>query len=408
MTQPTRSVSRYPAEHVPESSLHRIFRATARWSQVHGREANALHVGEPAFRMPAAAAEAMCRAVRTGACTYTSAEGMPELREALVAKLARQGIDTIAERVFVTPGSCQGLAAVGAALRTGGASWLIPQVHWPIYRQQSVLNGYRTHGYPLGPDYALDVDALAAAAPPTTRVVVVNSPANPTGAVTGVDELTRLLELAQHRDWLVISDEAYEDFVYDGAHVPLAALEAGTDPHERRVFSAFTFSKAYAMTGSRVGYVVAPNDRFADLLRRVQEASIIAPPTPAQIGALAALDETAAVAANVAAVRASRDAMMPDLRAGGLIEVTPAGGWYALLDVSSSGYGAEEFSARLLVEYGVGVAPAAAFTIPGDPRTAGVVRISMAGDRTRLLEGTAALSDACRTWGSTRAADRAS
>lgn len=406
MTELVEHDLRYSVERVPESSLHAVFRASRRWTDTHGREANALHVGEPAFGMPPTAIEAMCRALRDGRCTYTSAEGMPELREALVAKLAAQGVPTTADRVFVTPGSCQGLTAVGAAVHTPGAAWMIPQVHWPIYRQQGVLNGYEVVGYPLGPGYALDVAAVARAATPATRAIVVNSPANPTGAIADPAALRELLALAAERDWIIVSDEAYEDFVYDGTHLPLAALEADVEPHRRRVFSAFTFSKNYAMTGCRVGYVVAPNDEFAGLLRRVQEGSIIAPPTPAQIGALAALGDGSAVRANVAAVRASRDAAMGELIGAGLIGAPPAGGWYALLDIASSGHTATEFADRLLAEHGVAVAPAAAFTVPGDPSTRSVVRISFAGDRTRLLEGTAALVRACREWGRERAAER--
>src|SRR6266545_2535318 len=249
-------------------------------------------------------------------------------------------------------------------------------MHWPIYRQQAVLNGYDIVGYPLGAHYTLDVAAIERAA----------TPATPTGAVADSATLRELLDLANERDWIVISDEAYEDFIYDGTHVSLASFEAEVEPRYRRVFSAFTFSKCHAMTGCRVGYVVAPNDELAALLRKVQEGSIIAPPTPSQVGALAA------------AVRTSRDAVAGDLMAAGLIDTAPAGGWYALLDVSSSGYAAERFAARLLADHGVAVTPAAAFAMPGDASTRSVVRISLAGDRTRLLEGVATLVRACREW----------
>lgn len=402
MTTLARQQPRYPVELVPQSSLHGVFRATQRWVRTNGRDAICLHVGEPAYTMPPAAVDAMYRAMRDDRCSYTSAEGMRELREALVDKLARQGIATTVDRVFVTPGSCQGLVAVGAAIYEPGAAWMIPQVHWPIYRQQGILNGYQTVAYPLGANYAIDVASIARAATPRTRAIMVNSPANPTGVVADASTLRELLDLARQRDWIIISDEAYEDFVYDGEHVPLASLEADVEPPDRRVFSAFTFSKSHAMTGCRVGYIVAPNDRLADLLMRVQEASIIAPPTPSQIGALAALDATDLVRANVAAVRARRDAVMGDLMTAGLIDVPPAGGWYALLDISSSGYPAEEFAGRLLEEHGVAVAPAGAFTLPGDPRTLGLVRISLAGDTARLVEGIATLVRACREWGDQR------
>jgi aspartate aminotransferase len=406
MTKLAQQQSRYPVEQVPESSLHAVFRAAQRWAIRNGREPIALHVGEPAYTMPTAAVEAMCRAVRDGACAYTSAEGMPELREALVAKLSGQQIDATVDRVFVTPGSCQGLMAVGAAVHTPGAAMMIPQVHWPIYRQQAVLNGYEVIGYPLDRNYRLDVERIARAATPETRVLVVNTPANPTGAIADPSTLRDLLALAEERDWIVISDEAYEDFAYDAKHVSLASFESDVEPSRRRVFSTFTFSKSYAMTGCRVGYVVAPNDAFAGLLRKVQEGSIIAPPTPAQVGALAALGAVDAVRANVAAVRASRDAVMGDLVAAGLIETPPAGGWYALLDISSSGLTAEAFAARLLEERGVAVAPAAAFALPGDSNTRHVVRISLAGDRARLVEGVAAIVRACGEWGGSHNRER--
>ncbi|MER7004774.1 pyridoxal phosphate-dependent aminotransferase [Dactylosporangium sp. NPDC000555] len=399
---------RYPVEQVPESSLHAVFRAAQRWASLHHREPIALHIGEPAYDIPPAAVEAMSRALRAGSCSYTSAEGMPQLREALVAKLAGQRIDADVDRVFVTPGSCQGLMAIGAAVHTPGAGWLIPQVHWPIYRQQGMLNGYRVTGYPLGPGYRLDVAAIARAATPDTRVIVVNSPANPTGAIADAETLRDLLALARERDWLVVADEAYEDFAYDAPHVSLAAFEADVDPYDRRVFSAFTFSKSYAMTGCRVGYVVAPNDMYAGLLRKVQEGAIIAPPTPSQIGALAALDAQDAVRANVAMVRRSRDEVMPGLVAAGIIDAPPAGGWYALLNIASSGLAAEAFAARLLAERGVAVAPAAAFALPGDPSTEHVIRISMAGDRAQLAAGVDAIVQACHEWGADRTPERLS
>ncbi|UPK75789.1 pyridoxal phosphate-dependent aminotransferase [Nocardioidaceae bacterium SCSIO 66511] len=396
------SAEYFPMEGVPESVLHKVFRASHRWMLTHGRDVNALHVGEPAYGMPPSVVTAMTDAISSGDTAYTSAEGASELREALTAKLIRQGLDVSPDYVFVAPGSCQGLSAVGKAVHTPGSAWLIPQVHWPIYRQQGAVNGYETLAYPLGKHYGLDVDRIAQSATAQTRVIVVNSPANPTGAVADDRDRRELLTLATERDWIVISDEAYEDFVYDGKHTPLATLEADIDPAERRVFSAFTFSKSHAMTGCRVGYVVAPNDRFAALVRRVQEATIIAPPTPAQRGALAALDEHDAVRDNVAYVRASRDAVMPDLIAEGLIDVPPAGGWYALLNIAQSGLGAQQFADRLLDERGVGVAPAAAFAVDDDPVARDLIRISMAGDRDQLVDGVREIIQACREWGDTR------
>ena len=390
----------FSVDAVPASSLHKVFEDTARWAADTGRQPNNLHVGEPIYSMPETARRAMIDAIAQGDCGYTGAVGRLDLRTRLAERAQASGIDTDPSLIAVTPGSCQGLAAIGRALHDPGAAMLIPSVHWPIYRQQAIVNDYELIGYPLGENYEIQVDAIAAASTPNTRVLLINSPANPTGYVCPPEVLRDLLDLACERDWMVICDEAYEDFVFGGTHVSVASLEADLDPDRRRVFSTFTFSKSYAMTGCRVGYVVAPNPAFADRLRRVQEATIIAAPTPSQIGALAALDASDEVERNVEYVRASRDAAMEILLPAGLIARPPGGGWYAMLDVGSSGRGAVEFSEALLDDYGVGVAPAAAFSFPGDASTDATVRISLAGDRDQLIAGCREIVAACERWGS--------
>lgn len=405
---------RPPATAVPTSSLHAAFRRAEQWEHRHGRKAIKLQVGEPAYQMPVAVREAMVAAVRAGDCAYTSAEGAEPLRIALAARLNGQGLDTEPDRVFVTPGSCQGLWAVLTSIVTPGAAVLIPELHWPIYRQQAILSGFTPIGYPLRADYTPDPDGIAAAAasidapdgngvnavrPGRVAAIILNSPANPTGAVTQPDDLDRILELADRHDWSVISDEAYQEFVYRGRHRSTAALEADRRPAARRVFSTFSFSKSHAMTGCRVGYVVAPDNARADVLRRVQESCIIAPPTPAQRGALAGLAADREVGANAAHVCDNLATVAGPLRAAGMLNNVPAGGWYALLDVTESGLDAAEFAERLLEDAGVSVAPAAAFALPGDNRSSNLIRISLAGARDELTAGVAAIIDQQRAGG---------
>ncbi|SDS88747.1 pyridoxal phosphate-dependent aminotransferase [Microlunatus soli] len=399
------SERRPPAAAVPASSLHAAFRSAEQWESRHGRRAIKLQVGEPAYPMPTAVREAMAAAVRAGDCAYTSAEGSVTLRDALAARLNGHGLDTDPERVFVTPGSCQGLWAVLTSIVTPGAAVLIPELHWPIYRQQAILTGFTPIGYPLRADYTPDPDGIAAAAasiaapgggtdgdrPTRVAAIIVNSPANPTGAITPVDDLARILELADRHDWAVISDEAYQDFVYRGRHSSTAALEADRQPAARRVFSTFSFSKSHAMTGCRVGYVTAPDSTRADVLRRVQESCIIAPPTPAQRGAMAGLATDREVEANATHVHDNLAAVAGRLSAAGMVNNVPAGGWYALLDVTESGLDAGRFAERLLEDAGVAVAPAAAFALPGDDRSSKLIRISLAGDRAELTAGVDAI-----------------
>ncbi|BFU45487.1 pyridoxal phosphate-dependent aminotransferase [Krasilnikovia sp. MM14-A1004] len=360
-----------------------------------------MHVGEPAFGPPPEATRALVDAVRAGRTAYTCAEGALWLREALTAKLARiNAIDTTPDRVFATPGSCQGLAALMQSMAEPGAELLLPALHWPIYLQQCLLAGFRPVFYPLGGDHLPDLDGIESVATPATRAILLNSPANPTGAVLDRGRMSDLLHLARTRGWRLISDEAYEQFVYVGDHVSFAALERDQRPEDRVVDSVFTFSKGAAMTGMRLGYVVTANDRAARALRVVQEASIVAPSTPIQHAGLAALQRWDAGQDNAELVRRNRDGVLPLLVGSGLLGALPHGGWYAVLDVSRTGLDAEAFAGELLSDHGVAVAPATGFALqprlddagrvleaPAAPWSRHLVRIAFCGDPVALRAG---------------------
>ncbi|MFI6491058.1 pyridoxal phosphate-dependent aminotransferase [Streptomyces sp. NPDC050564] len=349
---------------IPPSCLHEVFRAAEDRERATGRPVVKLHVGEPYFPPPREVALAVAHAVHQGRTAYTSAEGMPALREALAVKLETEnGHRTSPDRVFVTPGSCQGLAALFQSLANRGDELLLPELHWPIHLQQVLLAGFRPVFYALGPGYRPRLDAIRAALTPRTRAVLINSPANPTGAVLGTELMEGILELAREHDLQIISDEAYEHFVYEGEHVSFASLEHGLPERERRVFSTFTFSKSLAMTGYRLGYVVTPNAVAAHALRVVQEASIIGPSTPVQYAGLTALKARDSARENARMVLANRDRALPALREAGLLGELPQGGWYAVLDLDPVGVDADTFAAGLLEKYDVGVAPAAGFAL---------------------------------------------
>lgn len=403
--KPVQSAVRTPAGSIPPSCLHDVFRMAEERELATGVPVVKLHVGEPWFAPPPEAVDAFAAAVRDGRTAYTSAEGLLELREALVAKLeVHNGHSTSPDRVFVTPGSCQGLAALFQSLVQPGDELLVPELHWPIHLQQCLLAGFRPVFYPLDETFRPDLDRLAAMASPRTRAILVNSPANPTGAVMSVDHLKSILEMAHDHGWQVVSDEAYEHFVYEGEHVSLASLERDVPERDRLVFSTYSFSKSYAMTGYRLGYVVAPNDETASALRVVQEASIICPQSPAQYAGIAALGAPSAGQANGALVRANRDRALPVLREAGLLADLPAGGWYAMLDVTPTGLDAEGFAARLLQAHDVAVAPGGGFALRPVLDDAGrvlsadpagnvdrLVRLAFCGDPRELDAGVQAL-----------------
>ncbi|MFI6044566.1 pyridoxal phosphate-dependent aminotransferase [Nocardia sp. NPDC051321] len=353
---------------IPSSCLHDIFRAAQTQEERTGTEVVKLHVGEPYFHPSDAVAEAFIDAVRRGDTKYTGPEGLTPLREAVVDKLrADNAVDTEFSRVLISPGSCQGLAALMQSLAEPGAEILLPELHWPVHLQQSLLAGFRPVLYPLGPDFRPDPEAIAAVATPRTRVLLLNSPANPSGVTLDPEVLAAVLDLARRRGWHVISDEAYEHFCYEDEHVSVASLERDVPVDERIVHSVFTFSKSFAMTGYRLGYIALANDRAADVMKVVQEANVIGTSTPVQHAGIAALHGRAdAAATNRKLVQRSRDVALSPLIEAGLLSELPAGGWYAMLDVSRTGLDAETFAMRLLARTGVAVVAGNGFAMRPD------------------------------------------
>lgn len=350
---------------IPSSCLHRIFRAAETRAEETGVDVVKLHVGDPYFDPSGDVADAFVDAVRRGDTKYTGVEGLPELRAALVEKLrVDNGIDSAVSRLLISPGSCQGLAALLQSLAEPGAEILLPELHWPVHLQQSVLAGFRPVLYPLGEGFRPDPETIAAAATPRTRVLLINSPANPTGVVLDRDELAALVDLARERGWHVISDEAYEHFLYDGEHVSTASLERDLPVEERIVHSVFSFSKSFAMTGYRLGCVALANERAADVMKVTQEANIIGTSTPVQYAGIAALGSRSESAAlNRKLVQRNRDVALAPLVEAGLLSELPAGGWYAMLDVARTGLDAETFATRLLESKGVAVVPGNGFAM---------------------------------------------
>jgi aspartate aminotransferase len=345
------------ASAIPSSCLHTIFGAAEQLAARTGTEVLKLHVGDPYFYPADDVAEAFIDAVRRGDTRYTGPEGLPALREAAVEKLrADNGVDSAVHRLLISPGSCEGLAALLQTLAAPDAEILLPELHWPVHLQQSLLAGFRPVLYPLGPGLRPDAERIASVAGPRTRVLLLNSPANPTGVVLEPGEIRALLDLARERGWHVISDEAYEHFCYEGEHLSVASLERDVPVADRVVHSVFSFSKSFAMTGYRLGYVALANDRAAEVMRVVQEANIIGTSTPVQYAGIAALAGRAeSSAANRKLVQRNRDVALPPLITAGLLDELPAGGWYAMLDVARTGLDAETFALRLLEAKGVAV-----------------------------------------------------
>jgi len=214
-------------------------------------------------------------------------------------------------------------------------------------------------------------------------VLLLNSPSNPLGSVIDRDRMTALLEFAAQHDLWVLSDECYDEITFDDTAVSAAALD-----RDGRVATVFSFSKTYAMTGWRLGYVAAP-PAVADILTTVQEPLISCLNTPTQYAALAALDSPPQMLREIVATyRQRRDTVAGQLAALGMEAFRPAGTFYTWVDVSGGGASSRDFALRLLAEEGVAVAPGTAFGARGE----GFVRISLAASEANLAEGCARLA----------------
>ena len=330
-----------------------------------------LEIGEPDFPTPEHIVRAVEGELAGGYVKYTLSRGTVELRALLAEKLReRNGLDAPPERIVVTSGGTTGVYATLAALLDPGDGVLLPDPGWPSYEMAATLLGARPLRYRLLPEqgYDPDLEHLESLAP-GARVLILNTPGNPTGAVLDRDVLERLLAIAQRHDLTVLSDEVYEDVVFDAEHVSVGSLG---DPG--RVVTVFSFSKSYAMTGWRVGYVAAPAE-VAEAVVKVQEAIVACPSWTGQKAAVAALTgPRGPVLAMRDAYRARRDVAVEALGRHGLLVAVPRGAFYTMVDVSGLAGDTYEIARRLLVEQRVAVAPGETF----GPNGVGTVRLSLA------------------------------
>ena len=346
-----------------------------------------LDVGQPDFPTPQHIKDAGKRAIDENKTFYTHTQGIYTLREKLVAKLARvNGIESSTDRVAIGPGGVGAIAAVLASVVEPGDEVLLPDPGWPNYMMMLAWLNVRAVRYPCPPSLGFqpDLDALAGLVTPRTKVIVVNSPNNPTGAVYPRETMAALISLAQRNNMWLLSDECYDQIVLDGTWTSPATMA----PDDPRIVSAFTFSKTYAMTGWRIGYVTGSAE-LIDTATKMLESSSSCVSTITQVAAEAALvGPQDCVTEMVTAYRRRRDLVVNILKDAELFIAEPSGAFYCMADVAPSGLASREFAFRLLSERGVSVAPGTAFgEVAKD-----AVRISLASSDADLKEGVGRLA----------------
>ncbi len=361
-----------------ETAFEVLVRAKA--LEAEGRDVVHLEIGEPDFDTPAAIVEAGREALSEGWHHYGPAAGLPELRQAIADRMNRtRGTDYRPEQVVVTPGGKPIMFFVILALLEAGDEAIYPDPGFPIYRSMIDFVGARAVPIPLREEreFRLDVAELASLVTPRTRLLIINSPANPTGGVLDRGDLEAIAALAVEHDLVVLADEIYGEMLYEGEHVSIATMPGMAE----RTIILDGFSKTYAMTGWRLGYGLMPTE-LATQVAKLMVNSVSCTAVAIQRAGLAALtgpqDEARAM---VAAFRRRRDLIVAGLNAiPGISCLSPKGAFYVFPNITGTGSSSKEFADRLLDVHGVAALSGTAFGDQGE----GYLRLSYANSEENL------------------------
>jgi aspartate aminotransferase len=357
--------------------------ARAKALEAEGRSIIHLEIGEPDFPTPEHIVEAGCQALRDGYTHYTPAPGIPALREAIAADAsARRGVAFSPEDVVVTPGGKPVMFYTLLALVDEGDEVIYPNPGFPIYESMIHFAGGKATPIKMeeARDFSLDVERLCDMIGPQTRMVVLNSPHNPTGGVLSRADLEAIAEaVLRQPETLVLADEIYSRMLYEGEHTSIASLPGMRE----RTIVLDGFSKIYAMTGWRLGYGLFPQEMVAPVVRLlINSASCTAAAT--QMAGVAALTGSQAPSEEmVREFRRRREVIVRGLNAiPGLSARTPQGAFYAFPNISKTGMTSRQVADLLLAEAGVAALSGTAFGAYGE----GYIRLSYANSVEHIEE----------------------
>ncbi len=360
-----------------------VIRVMYDMADAHDGDLARLEVGEPDFDTPEHVIEAAFEAVRSGETHYTPNAGIPELREAIADRYAGEGVsvDPTGE-VGVTTGAMEALHLAMLTVVDSGTEVVIPTPGWPNHATQTRLAGGEPVEVPLSADegFALDPEAVIEAIGEKTAAVVLTRPSNPTGRVFEVDAVGAVAAAAADHGAYVIADEVYRDLVYEGDGRSIAAVV--DDPEN--VITVASCSKTYAMTGWRVGWLLAPA-AVSERANAIHESTTACASSVGQHAALAALTGPEEPIHEMRAAFAERREYVTERIEAlpGITAPTPEGAFYAFLDVRAFGEETLSIATTLLEEYGVVVAPGTGFGEVGE----GHLRVSFAAGMDELERG---------------------
>ncbi|MBM3857213.1 MAG: pyridoxal phosphate-dependent aminotransferase [Verrucomicrobia bacterium] len=349
--------------------------------------------GEPDFETPAHIKEAAFKALESNFTHYTPSSGIPELREALSHKFKTDNnLDYAPSEIIVSNGAKQSCFNAIMACVGEGDEVIIPAPYWLSYPEMVRLAGAEPVIVPTtaANNWKMTAEDFENAMSPRTKMIIINSPGNPTGAVYTKEELRAIVEVAAEEEILILSDEIYEHLIYDDAkHVSVASLTP--EAHDLTI-TVNGFSKAYAMTGWRLGYLGAPK-KIAQAIDSLQSHSTSGPCSFAQKGAVAALTSSQQCVHDMREeFNIRREYMFQRIsNMTNLSAVKPEGAFYVLASIDKLGLSSSNFADRLLSKANVAVVPGIAF---GDDKT---IRLSYAAGLDIIKEGMDRLENFCKT-----------
>ncbi len=352
----------------------------ARALEAQGRDVIHLEVGEPDFDTPQNVIEAGAHALRTGWTHYGPAGGLPDLKQAIANYLNRsRGLSYGPENIVVTPGGKPIMFFTILALLEEGDEAIYPNPGFPIYESMINFTGATAVPAPIREEngFALDVEELATLITPKTKLLIINSPANPTSGVLNRAEIKRIAELAVEHDLIVMADEIYSEILYEGEHVSIATFPG----MKERTIILDGFSKTYAMTGWRLGYGAMPVE-FAEVVTKLMVNSNSCTSMAVQRAGIEALNGPQDdVKKMISAFKGRRDLIVDGLNAiPGITCLRPKGAFYAFPNISAVGKTSKQFADYLLSEHGVAAIAGTSFGKYGE----GYLRLSYANSDANL------------------------
>jgi len=364
-------------QNITESATLRISNL-ANELKSQGKDIISFSLGEPDFTTPSHIIDAAKASLERGETHYTPSPGIPELRKAITEKLKKDNkIETKPGNIIVTPGAKQAIFEVILSVLREGDEAILFDPAWVSYDPCIQLAGARTVWAPTSRNNGFSPENISEYITKKTKLIVINSPCNPTGSVYSKETLKEIADISIDKNIFVLSDEIYEKIIYDREHISIASLDGMQD----LTITVNGFSKAYAMTGWRLGYVNAPKEVYEPMLK-LHSHSVSQATSFVQYAGIAALQgDQAPVASMVREFRARRDLLVRGLNKIGIKCARPDGAFYAFADVSE--YGAGEKVAELLLNKAfVATTPGSAFGEAGN----NFIRISYATSQERIKE----------------------